>query len=207
MQLNKRNLLLGFLLSLVCLPGLSRAGSDKPLSARVGDRVRIDVDTVYTKKAMLFIPYDHKETVHYTGTLTSIDHSEVTIAEDTLDRMTRKIPSSKIKQMFVSTGQKRCTLEGAGIGTGCVGIFALGALLADDAEVINDTLISPGRSPEDRLAIAGIILASGTAIGALIGYFVKSDRWEKVTDQQWSFDINVDMRKNRFNFGLSLAFW
>ena len=118
---------------------------------------------------------------------------------DTLVLETTQCPLASVTRLDVSGGQKSHALLGAGIG------LAAGAL---GAVVICEVVEKGGCELADddiRLEAALITGAIVGAAGGLVGYFIKTDRWEEVPLERLrvSFTPQPD---GRFALGFSVTF-
>ena len=148
------------------LAPLARAQSDL-LDA--GDRVRITVTSRSPSRVI--------------GTLVAFTPSSVTIATE---QETLYIQKASIEQLAVSLGKKRNTIRGALVG-GATGGIVLGMTALADSPPDNPCVSIPGficgrdEVINARAVISKTIMGvvTGAAAGAMIGTFIRTDRWEK----------------------------
>ena len=107
------------------------------------------------------------------GLVAALDQNTVTVATD--GGVPVKVPLASLISLDASLGRHRKTLKGLAIGTG-LGL-ALGAIWTvdpDDCGDYSENYCTRG----DALATNA---AGGAAMGAIIGFFIKRDRWSSVT--------------------------
>ena len=118
---------------------------------------------------------------------------------DTLVLDTTECPLASVTRLDVNRGQKSHALLGAGLG------FAAGAVGA----VVYCEVVEKGgcelADDDIRLEAALITGAIVGAAGGLVGYFIKTDRWEEVPLERLrvSFTPQPD---GRFALGFSVTF-
>lgn len=151
------------------------------LPVMVGSRVRIFAPSLVQGRR---IP----------GVITAIDEESATVATDT--GLPVVVAREAVASLELSMGRKRNTLKGTAIGA--VAGVALGVAATVDPR--NCDMNSPNfcsRGEAVRTSIVG-----GAALGAVIGAFVKSDRWVHVPLERW----NVDVRPTRGGGRASISF-
>ena len=115
------------------------------------------------------------------GTLAAIDASQITI--DVLDggpgASRVRIPIERVSKLEASRGRHGHALLGAAIGF--AGAAAAGAILGDSGPSVSCP-VPPnpcgGSSPKLGQALAAGLL--GLPVGALVGHFVRTERWTPV---------------------------
>lgn len=131
----------------------------------VGDRVRITAPFV-----------DPMERIK--GTVSEMSGSILVLSKrDSLIY----ISDSLIQNLEVSTGKKRVIAEGLLIGaiTGTMVFGAISAIINDSCSPFESNC-SPSRSNGDAFVSGGTVgLLAGTVAGAVSGFFIKIDDWER----------------------------
>ena len=94
---------------------------------------------------------------------------------DTLVLETTECPLASVTRLDVSRGQKSHALLGAGIG---LAAGALGAVVF--CEVVEKGGCELAYDDNATLKAALIVSAIGAVAGGIVGYFIKTDRWEEV---------------------------
>jgi hypothetical protein len=114
------------------------------------------------------------------GQLLSRTVSELLIKDaDGVERRVHLAPGLRIQQ---STGYRRHTLRGLGIGT-LAGLATGGILVADCTR--------GGRGEDNGLCSVRLVVstAAGAGLGALIGALSRSERWETVAESRASLHV------------------
>lgn len=148
------------------LSGCMISSADAQINrVEVGDRVRITAPFV-----------DPMERIK--GTISEMSGSVLVLAkEDSLIY----ISDSLIQTMEVSTGKKRVIGEGLLLGAvaGTVLFGAVAAIFNDACSPAERDCSSSSRNGDAFVSAGKIGLIAGTAAGALTGFFVKIDDWER----------------------------
>jgi len=132
---------------------------------KVGDRVRITAPFVNPDKRIM-------------GTISELSESVVVLSrKDSLIY----ISESLIQNIEVSTGEKRVIGEGLLIGAiaGSILVGAVSAITNNKCSETTSECIFGESNGEAFVSGGKIGLIAGTAIGALTGFFVKIDEWER----------------------------
>jgi hypothetical protein len=165
-----RNRAVVAILAVSALAGAGRADADEGagLPVMVGSRVRISAPSL--------VKGDHIQ-----GVIAAIDGDSATVSTES--GVPVVVAREAVGSFEVSIGRKRNTLKGAAIGA-VVGA-ALGFAMHVDPQ--NCGMNSPNAC--SRGEAIGIGTLGGAAWGAIIGAFVKSDRWVHVPLERWRVDI------------------
>lgn len=151
-----------FLILTLCMISFAEAQVNR---VEVGDRVRVTAPFV-----------DPMERIK--GTVSEMSGSVLVLSKrDSLIY----ISDSLIQNLEVSTGKKRVIGEGLLIGafTGTLLFGAVSAIIHDSCGS-SENNCSPARSNGDAFVSGGKTgLITGTAVGALSGFFVQIDDWER----------------------------
>jgi hypothetical protein len=130
------------------------------------------------------------------GVIAAVDRESATVTTDS--GVPVVVPRETVASFEVSVGRKRNTLKGTAIGA--VAGAAIGVL----------TPVDPGRCRADssyycsRQEAVGTSILGAAVCGAVIGAFVKSDRWVHVPLDRWS--VNVAPLRGGGRASLSLSF-
>ena len=93
---------------------------------------------------------------------------------------TRAVALSNVTRLDVSTGTRRNVRRGALIGLGVGALFGL--TMTDEAmdECSDQLLLCPTPATDGEMEVAGALVSgvAGAAIGAIVGAFVRTERWE-----------------------------
>ncbi|MEX1186311.1 MAG: hypothetical protein WEA80_06955 [Gemmatimonadaceae bacterium] len=92
----------------------------------------------------------------------------------------RTIALANVTRLDVSTGTRRHVGRGALIGLGVGALLGLTVVDEGVEDCTDEFLICPVPVSRAQMATAGALVsgAAGVVIGAIVGAFVKSDRWE-----------------------------
>ena len=122
---------------------------------------------------------------------------------DTLFLETTQCPLASVTRLDVSIGRKRHALLGAGIG------FAAGALVAVVACNGGECVIGEGDDDccdEDLTGVFAFFLGlAGGGVGAITGYFIKTDLWEEIPLERLRLGL-APQRDGGFALGFSVRF-
>ena len=138
------------------------------------------------------------------ATFEAIDGSDLVIRTDA----TRRVPLASVARLEAYAGRRSHWLLGAGIGF-VVGAGATYVLLNPPGT--NSTALCDQSANQDAIgsgeclgltALGGVV---GGGLGALVGMFIKSDRWTDVPRERLRLTV-VPQRHGRFAVGASLAF-
>jgi hypothetical protein len=181
--------LLGVLITLTFLP----ISAQETPAMRLGDRVRVTYGTV--------------ERQEMDGVFQGVEGTDLLVLSRETSEVHR-IPTGSVERSRVYQGKKRHHWTGFGIGggAGAVAGFALSLIVVQSWGCFSDGFYGLERveceTSGEGAAIVGFGLIGGLA-GALIGSFIKTDRWEPVSlpSVQPSFQGSP---VGRFRLGLSL---
>jgi hypothetical protein len=178
-----RNRAIVLILAMVgALSGGVRADDGAGLPVMVGSRVRISAPSL--------LKGDRIE-----GVIAAVDGECATVT--TGSGVSVVVAREAVATFEVSVGRKRNTLKGTAIGA--VAGAAVGVLSTVDPQ--NCGVNSPNycsRGEAVRTSILG-----GGALGAIVGAFVKSDRWVHVPLDRWTFDVRPVRGGGRASLSLS----
>ena len=175
------------ILFLLLLPSLT-AAQQPPLTP--GQRVRVTAPDVGLARAH--------------ATLEAIEGGELVLRTDAA----RRVPLASVTRLETYAGRRSHWLLGAGIG------FVAGAgatYLVLNPPGASSTAMCDQSANQDAIgtgeclgltALGGV---AGAGLGALVGMFIKSDKWTDVSRERWRFSI-VPQPNGRFTLGASLAF-
>ena len=96
---------------------------------------------------------------------------------------TRAVALGNVTRLDVSTGTRRNVRRGALIGLGVGALFGL--TMTDEAmdDCSDELLLCPIPATDGEMEVAGALVSglAGAAIGAVVGAFVRTERWENRT--------------------------
>lgn len=123
---------------------------------------------------------------------------------DTLFLETTQCPLASVTRLEVSGGQKSHALLGAGIG------FAAGALgtviyCSGNRNEFSDEGKCEVLGRDFTLLATGLVGAAGGIVGVIIGYGIKTDRWEEVPLDQLRVSL-ASQRDGGLAIGFSVGF-
>ncbi len=163
------------LVVVVAVTPLSNIRAQDSLPVTVGDRVRVTAPDIDLNR--------------YDGTIRVIGRNALTV--DTLP-----IALESVTRLDIHRGRKSKSGTGALIGAGIGLVF-----FAYRVSVCSSFICDGGAI----MAAFPIVVGGGAGIGALVGWLIKSDRWEEVPLDQLRLSF-VPQRDGRFALGLSLRF-
>jgi hypothetical protein len=137
------------------------------------------------------------------GTVQALDQNVLSVISD--DHQLVKVPRSSITRLETGWGRKGNARKGFIIG-GLIGVG--GGLLVcatDDDDFFDDfddnTNLSTCDGAGEWIAIPAVVAATYGGIGALIGHFIKSDRWVELPLHK----VRMSIGPSRHGLGLSLS--
>jgi hypothetical protein len=130
------------------------------------------------------------------GHVASVDDGSLVLTLD--NNLPVRIPRESITGLDVSSGRKRHVLEGTLIGAAAFGLLGFAFPVdSHNCGANTDNFCSRGE------AVAGATIV-GAAYGALIGVFVKSDRWHPVVLGGPKVNTSLDIEPKR-SVGVRMA--
>ena len=117
---------------------------------------------------------------------------------DTLVLETTECALASVTRLDVSRGQKSNAVVGffVGAGLGLVGSLAV-CNFTDTCQVFSDNDV--------RGDVVAVTAAMGAGVGAIVGYFIKTDSWEEVPLERLRVGL-TPQRDGRFALGFSVRF-
>ena len=164
------------LVVVVAVTPLSNIRAQDSLPVTVGDRVRVTAPDIDLNR--------------YDGTIRVIGRNALTV--DTLP-----IALESVTRLDIHRGRKSKSGTGALIGAG-IGLVYFAYI----ASVCSRGFVCTG---DVLVAAFTIVVGGGAGIGALVGWLIKTDRWEEVPLNQLRVSV-VPQRDGRFALGFSVAF-
>ncbi len=178
----------------------SVAPAEDSLGVSEGDRVRIQYVERGTKLFLSLIPYSGMKEKQMSGEVLVSSPDSISIRDwNTGD--TSSLSLAVIKQLDISVGERRCTLDGFYLGAAAGALMSFG-VIGGDEPVDYDSL----SHRDTKWGTAAIIFAASALFGGAIGYHTKSDRWKKVPLESLTISAPVGPHTSCPSLTLSLRF-
>lgn len=197
-MLHSRSLLVCLALLLVLLSVKSLSAGDKDDSIYKGQRVRIHIDTVISKRFLLFFSLKHNETRKIVGHLANYTNDSISLMEDYPQGEPRMFLTESIKRLDYSTGTRRATRKGLWIGAFYGTVLSLLSRMGHPSP--------PDYERVPMSTVAPTLIGGCTALGGLIGWFFHHDVWTEVNKDKFPWELDVDAARGELQLRLSLSF-
>jgi hypothetical protein len=165
----------------------------------------VDYDTTVTQRVLHFIPVQHEEKRTVVGHLFSHTIDSLTILVNSRDSIFRTISVAAVTHYYVSEGLKRCTLKGLLIGAGTGAFLTLIAFGSPTERSVDETGDYYGQD-RDLVRGAAFLIGGGAAVGGIVGWLVKEDRWRETKPSAWSVGVGMLGGCKKAGIRVSLAF-
>jgi hypothetical protein len=177
------------LVSLLLLPAGARAQDSPEGALTVGSKVRFDA------------PSAIRGTVQ--GTVMQMDDTYLLVSTESHTPF--KVARQAITRLEVTVGRQRRARKGLIVGA-IVGAAMVAVIAASSVE----SFCSPGQTLEQCRTDRSTVLAVGIPVtaleGALVGHFVKTDRWSSVPVEKVRFSLAPKVQRDGVGVALSLRF-
>ena len=134
------------------------------------------------------------------GPLQETSADSYVIAPEGRPEAAARFAASNVSRVEMSVGRHSAVGRGAGVGAIAFGALALISVTTDDNKYFG--------SSEDGYAVTAVIgsAAIGAGLGALVGAFIHSERWQEVElVRPAPVSLLVEPRRGRVRVGLSLT--
>ena len=163
--------------------------------------VRVVFKATVTEHILWIIPLHYSVDSSKTGRLASWSRDSLELNLDYPKGSRRALPTPDVKKFYAADGRQKALWGGAEWGTiAALPLAMLFSFGVPKSDAYHQYTVG------DR-AVAGVaMLGMGAAVGAVIGFFCKEDRWREVKRPDWPIAVQVSCRSGGPLLSLQFAF-